>query len=342
MLGLVVAPSQELAIQIVRAAESLLVGATPAGAATTAHPRRHLVAQAVGGANLRRQVEALKKGRPVLVVGTPGRLAELSQLGALRLHLCRTMVLDEADELLDGVFSRHLAHLASACGRALPGGTAARQTSLVSATLPPRALQAYAPWCAEPAVVRLGGGPAFWDGRDGPRPGGAGGGGDEAADGGGGDAQQSPAEAAAPPPPPALPSSLTHHFVAVASPRDRVDAVRRAIYALDSRSALVFLNFGRRVAGAVAALAARGLAAGGLHGAMGKEERGAALAAFRSGKLRALLVTDLAARGLDVPQARRGWLVLRGGERGVLRAHVLSPDALSLLFFLFSTSESLF
>lgn len=41
---------------------------------------------------------------------------------------------------------------------------------------------------------------------------------------------------------------------------------------------------------------------GALHGELSKGERNAVLTAFRAGKLRALLVTDLAARGLDVPE----------------------------------------
>jgi superfamily II DNA/RNA helicase len=44
------------------------------------------------------------------------------------------------------------------------------------------------------------------------------------------------------------------------------------------------------------------MAVGALHGGLTKTERASTLAAFRTGKLRALLVTDLAARGLDVPE----------------------------------------
>ena len=41
------------------------------------------------------QVEAIKKNRPLLVVGTPGRLAELSRAGALQTHPTGILVLDE-------------------------------------------------------------------------------------------------------------------------------------------------------------------------------------------------------------------------------------------------------
>jgi superfamily II DNA/RNA helicase len=82
----------------------------------------------------------------------------------------------------------------------------------------------------------------------------------------------------------------------------RVDVLRRALHALNAQRALVFLNYGRRLADAAAKLGARGMAVGALHGGMSKAERGGTLAAFRAGKLRCLLVSDLAARGLDVPE----------------------------------------
>lgn len=258
VLGVVVAPSQELAIQIFRQAEALL---GPAG--------RQYVVQAVGGANMKRQLEALKRNRPLLVVGTPGRLAELSLLGHLRTHHVRTLVLDEADELLNEAFSRHVARLEEHAGRAVFGG---RQTVLVSATLAQRTLDAYAPWCASPTLARV-----------------------QAAG-------ERPAGAAGGDPPPSLPASLAHKFVLLPDARLRVDVLRRAVYALDAQRALVFLNYGRRLADAAAKLGARGLAVGALHGGMSKAERGGTLAAFRAGKLRCLLVSDLAARGLDVPE----------------------------------------
>ena len=42
-----------------------------------------------------RQVEAIKQNKPLLVVGTPGRLAELSRTGALQTHTASLLVLDE-------------------------------------------------------------------------------------------------------------------------------------------------------------------------------------------------------------------------------------------------------
>ncbi len=41
------------------------------------------------------QAEAIKLNRPLLVVGTPGRLAEMSRMGVLQTHPTRVLVLDE-------------------------------------------------------------------------------------------------------------------------------------------------------------------------------------------------------------------------------------------------------
>ena len=41
------------------------------------------------------QAEALKANKPLLVVGTPGRITELSLIGKLQMHGCGLLVLDE-------------------------------------------------------------------------------------------------------------------------------------------------------------------------------------------------------------------------------------------------------
>ena len=81
-----------------------------------------------------------------------------------------------------------------------------------------------------------------------------------------------------------------------------MDRLRSAIHATGAERALVFLNFGHRLTDVRDKLATRGMACGVLHGGMNKMERAAELAAFRRGDFRALLVSDLAARGIDVPE----------------------------------------
>ena len=74
---LVVAPSQELAMQIVRVSQGLLPD-----------EHRRMVQQCIGGANPKYQMDALLMNKPLIVVGTPGRVAEFIRLGALKLHRC--------------------------------------------------------------------------------------------------------------------------------------------------------------------------------------------------------------------------------------------------------------
>ena len=77
----IVAPSRELAMQIVRVAQAAL----PSQA-------KQSVQQLIGGANVHRQRESLKLNRPIMVVGTPGRLAELSKDGTLQTHNCGLLI----------------------------------------------------------------------------------------------------------------------------------------------------------------------------------------------------------------------------------------------------------
>ena len=108
---LVVVPSQELAMQIVRQVERVL-----------GEFGKSITQQCIGGANVRRQEEALRRKKPLLVVGTPGRLAELSRNGILRTHGVRCLVIDEADDLLASNFRRDMARICDHTGKAYPAG----------------------------------------------------------------------------------------------------------------------------------------------------------------------------------------------------------------------------
>ncbi len=53
----------------------------------------------IGGANVKKQVEKLKN-KPHIIAGTPGRVLELIQAKKLKMHEVKTIVLDEADQLV--------------------------------------------------------------------------------------------------------------------------------------------------------------------------------------------------------------------------------------------------
>ena len=122
--ALVLAPTRELALQ---SADAI---------ADMAHRSRGLDVVAVyGGAPYGPQIGALRDGAQV-VVGTPGRIIDLIDKGALSLDSVRYFVLDEADEMLRMGFAEDVETIASS----LPEE---RRTALFSATMPP-AIQAVA------------------------------------------------------------------------------------------------------------------------------------------------------------------------------------------------------
>lgn len=113
--ALIVAPSQELAMQIVE-----VIREWTAGTDIT-------VAQLIGGANSARQIEKLKK-KPTIVVGTPGRLNELARNNKLKLKEIQIVVLDECDQLL----SREYRVVVKSF---IDGAAYGRQVVVVSATI---------------------------------------------------------------------------------------------------------------------------------------------------------------------------------------------------------------
>ncbi len=115
-LALVVAPTRELALQVSRELEWLY-------AKTGAK-----IATCVGGMNPSLERRALQAGASI-VVGTPGRLRDHLERGALDLSALAAVVLDEADEMLDMGFREDLEEI-------LDATPDTRRTLLFSATMP--------------------------------------------------------------------------------------------------------------------------------------------------------------------------------------------------------------
>lgn len=133
--ALILVPTQELAVQILRVMESLAAGG----------PVRPMAL--LGGVSLPRQLEQLK-AKPHLAVGTPGRVLELLEKKKITGHHLATVVLDEADRLLDDANA--------ATVRAILKTTLkTRQTTLFSASVPASAQAAARDLLRDPAVLRL-------------------------------------------------------------------------------------------------------------------------------------------------------------------------------------------
>ncbi|GAA4248821.1 DEAD/DEAH box helicase [Dactylosporangium darangshiense] len=114
--ALVVVPTRELGLQVAR------------DIAAAGKTRGVRVLPLYGGVAYEPQVEALRNGVEI-VVGTPGRLLDLSKGKHLRLHAVRALVLDEADRMLDLGFLDDVERILTL----LPEE---RQTMLFSATMP--------------------------------------------------------------------------------------------------------------------------------------------------------------------------------------------------------------
>ncbi|MBV9787868.1 MAG: DEAD/DEAH box helicase, partial [Chloroflexi bacterium] len=114
--ALVLTPTRELAVQVAEAFHSY------------GKYQRIAILPVYGGQPIDRQLRALDRGVQI-VVGTPGRLLDHIRRGTLKLDRVSTVVLDEADEMLDMGFIEDI----EAILQETPEG---RQTALFSATMP--------------------------------------------------------------------------------------------------------------------------------------------------------------------------------------------------------------
>jgi ATP-dependent RNA helicase DeaD len=236
-LLLAIAPTRELALQVAKEL-SWLYRQTGARVVTC-----------VGGMDARQEARTLQQGAQI-VVGTPGRLCDHLDRGALVLTSLKTVVLDEADEMLDMGFRDELEHLL----QAMP---AERRTLLFSATLPKQIEMLAKRYSKDP--IRLS----------------------------------------------ASTTNQPHDDIntvvhLVASP-ERTHAIVNVLRAHDASSALVFCATREGCAHLAALLVERGFAATALSGDMSQAQRNRAIHDVRDGRVRILVATDVAARGLDLP-----------------------------------------
>src|SRR6185503_18609094 len=98
-------------------------------------------------------------------------------------------------------------------------------------------------------------------------------------------------------------TTITQSLVATGrEAHEKRDTLRRAIRAADSfKNAIIFCNRKREVAQLHRSLVRHGFNAVALHGDLDQSARTAALDAFRSGEAKLLIASDVAARGLDIP-----------------------------------------
>ena len=134
--ALVLCPTRELAIQVAEELSKL-----------AARKRGVAILPIYGGQAIERQLRALERGVQV-VVGTPGRVMDHLQRGTLRLGGATTIVLDEADEMLDMGFREDIEAI-------LERVPAECQRVLFSATMPPAILQLSKRFLREPEMLAI-------------------------------------------------------------------------------------------------------------------------------------------------------------------------------------------
>ena len=134
--ALVLAPTRELAIQV---AEAFQVYAR--------YLKNFHVLPIYGGADMRSQLRALKRGTHV-VVGTPGRILDHLGRKSLKLDELKTVVLDEADEMLRMGFIDDVDTI-------LAETPDSRQTALFSATMPDRIRQIAKRHVQDPVMIKI-------------------------------------------------------------------------------------------------------------------------------------------------------------------------------------------
>jgi ATP-dependent RNA helicase DeaD len=236
-LALVIAPTRELALQVSRELNWLYAQAGT------------VVANCVGGMDPRAERRTLQQGCHI-VVGTPGRLRDHLERGALDLSALKVVVLDEADEMLDMGFREDLEEI-------LDSTPTSRRTLLFSATIAKEIATLARRYQRE--AVRI----------DTLRR-------DEAH------------------------GDIEYRAIRVA-PNEIEHAVVNLLRYFEAPGALVFCATRERVRHLHSALRERGFAAVALSGEMTQKERTDALQALRDGHARACVATDVAARGLDLP-----------------------------------------
>lgn len=133
--AVILAPTQELAMQIVRVAE------------TYAEPLNIRVQQLIGGAALKRQVEKLKL-KPQLVIGTPGRIHELLKLRKLKLSDVNNVVIDEADQVFQLGSTKEVEIILHGMGQG-------RQMAFFSATYPDQMARFEGRWMKNPVRIQI-------------------------------------------------------------------------------------------------------------------------------------------------------------------------------------------
>jgi superfamily II DNA/RNA helicase len=234
----IVAPTHELAIQIHRQACELAVNASRA-------IRSVLL---IGGTATDRQIDKLKT-KPQVVVGSPGRIAELIERGKLKTAHIRAVVIDEADRLLNEESLPWIQQIVSAVAPT-------RQLIFASATIEQQTRQVLETLAPDLAMLRAG-------------------------------------EAAV--------NKNIEHLYLICEGRDKPDILRKLLHAFKVPRSIVFVHRNDVAEEVALKLTHHKLTVADLNSELSKLDRKRAMDGIRNGSIRIMIASDLAARGLNLP-----------------------------------------
>ena len=241
-MAMVLVPTRELALQVEEFAKKLIPRSQPGQS-------HYKIATVIGGASLGYQVRALSQS-PNLIIGTPGRIMDHIGRNTIKFDRLETMILDEADRMLDMGFLPQIKKI-------LPRLPRERQTILFSATFSGEVRTLASQMMKNPATVSVG-------------------------------------EANA------APVAIEQQVIETVQAKKNnlmVDELNKR-----QGSILIFCRTKNRTDRLHQYLGEYGFKVGRLHGDRTLAQRRQAVEAFKTGLVRILVATDVAARGLDIPQ----------------------------------------
>jgi ATP-dependent RNA helicase DBP3 len=218
-----------------------------------------------GGTNKDEQRKTLKDAN--IIVATPGRLKDFMSDGSIDLSKVRYLVLDEADRMLDKGFEDDIKEIISQTP-----SSKKRQTAMFTATWPKTIREIAATFMTSPAKITIG----------------------RTEDEDSGELRANPR------------INQTVEVVDGAIKEQRLLQLLKEHQTgkkSDDRI-LVFCLYKKEAQRIERFIRSRGLRVAGIHGDMSQRDRIASLEAFKSGKVSLLVATDVAARGLDIPNVK--------------------------------------
>lgn len=222
-----------------------------------------------GGASKDDQRNLLSYGADV-IVATPGRLKDFMSDGTVDLSRAQFVVLDEADRMLDKGFEEDIKQILGECP-----AREKRQTLMFTATWPYSVQSLASTFMVEPVKITIGSG--------------------------GKETENGSVELQAN-------TRITQH-VEVLDPKDKEYRLMQVLKEHQQGSKkndriLVFCLYKKEATRVEMMLQRKGVKVCGIHGDLRQEQRTRSLEAFKSGETPVLVATDVAARGLDIPEVK--------------------------------------